>query len=109
MVNPDQTRKGNKMNKVLSPGDAMNLGDLLTAIAAKKTIKWLAGNGDIVTGELRSLVTGKDNFAMMAWGTDVRDAWVWITSNGFERTESVARLIELMEAGGCIFDDGSWK
>ena len=92
-------------HNVLSVSDAIALGDLLDAIGSKKKITWLPCDGFTpVTGELRSLVRGPENYAMLPYGTDVRDAWVWITANGFERTESVRRLINLAQEGGCIYE-----
>lgn len=89
---------------VLSPADAIALGDLLTGLQGNRKIEWLSESGDIMKGELRSLVTGPNNFSMLAWGTDIRDAYVWITANGFEHTESVKRLVMLLQEGGCIIN-----
>jgi hypothetical protein len=91
--------------RVLSPGDAMALGDLLTAIGQKRKIRWMDQDGEIRTGELRSLVMGDNNFAMLPWGTDVRDAWVWVTANGFERTVPVAHFVTMLQEGGFVTED----
>ena len=93
------------MSKVLSPGEAMRIGDLLNSIAAKSKITWVREDGQICKGELRCLIQGKDSFAHAPWGTDVRDMWVWITSGGLEYTESVERLITLMEEGGFVTEN----
>ena len=90
---------------VLTIPDAIALGTLLTAIQAKSKVRWLSEDGDILEGELRSIVKGSNNFDFMAWGTDIREGWVWITAKGFERTESVARLVELLQEGGFAVDE----
>ncbi|AVD99656.1 hypothetical protein HWB51_gp038 [Mycobacterium phage Cuke] len=93
------------MSKVLSPGEAMRIGDLLNSIATKAKITWVREDGQICKGELRCLIQSKDSFAQLPWGTDVRDAWVWITSGDFEYTESVERLVKLMDEGGFVTDN----
>jgi hypothetical protein len=84
----------------LTTAYAFALGELLNNISSKAKIRWMANDSDIRTGELRSLVVGPNNFGMMPYGTDVRDAYVWITSNGMERTESVEYLVSMIQQGG---------
>ncbi|QNJ59255.1 hypothetical protein SEA_MRMIYAGI_41 [Mycobacterium phage MrMiyagi] len=93
------------MSKVLSPGEAMRIGDLLNGITRKAKVKWVNEDGQIMSGELRCLCAGKNSFATLPWGTDVRDAWVWITgTDGFEYTESVERLVMLVDEGGFVME-----
>lgn len=86
--------------KVLSPGEAFALGDVLGALTQKRKIRWMDRAGTIRTGELRSLVRGENDFAQAQWGTDVRDMWVWITAGVTEVTESVAHLVAMVPEGG---------
>lgn len=90
---------------VLSVGDAIALGDLITAIGAKKKVEWMDESGDIRKGELRSLVRNRNDFGFIMWGQDVRDAFIWITSNGFETTCSVVHAMKMLPEGGMIFSD----
>ncbi|MEB4210957.1 hypothetical protein [Mycobacterium sp. 94-17] len=94
------------MSNVLSVGDAIALGDLLTAIQQKRSVRWVDSEDstEIRSGELRSLVVGPNNFAFAPWGTDVRDMHVWVTSGGLERTFPVAHAIRMIPAGGMAFD-----
>lgn len=88
-------------NRVLSPGVAMALGDVLVAITAKRKIRWVDRDGVTRSGELRSLVAGEGDLSLPTWGTDVRDMWVWITAfPGVEFTESVAHLVAMIPQGG---------
>lgn len=87
-------------NQPLSPGVALALGDVLNAITQKRKIRWMDRNETIRTGELRSLVRGKDDFAFAEFGTDVRDMHVWITSSIGEVTESVSHLAKMLPEGG---------
>lgn len=87
--------------RVLSPGDAMVLGDVLNAITQKRKIRWMDQDGETIrSGELRSLVRGNNDFALAEWGTDVRDMHVWITSGIGEVTESVEHLAKMLPEGG---------
>src|SRR5215212_4711494 len=95
---------GDKMNtktttSVLSTGEAIALGDLMTGLQQKLKIEWLGEDGEIRKGELRSLVRGPGNFDFLQWGTDVRDGYVWITANGMEHTESVRHLVTMLQEG----------
>jgi len=92
---------------VLSTGEAIALGDLLTGLQQKLKIEWLDEYGDIRKGELRSLVKGPNNFDFLQWGTDVRDGYVWITANGMEHIESVRHLVTMLQEGGCIITPGT--
>jgi hypothetical protein len=84
----------------LTTAYAFALGELLNNISSKAKIRWMTSDSEIRTGELRSLVVGPNNFGMMPYGMDVRDAHVWITSNGMERTESVEHLVNMINQGG---------
>lgn len=91
---------------VLSPGDAMALGDLLTAINAHKRVRWLAEDdqhGAPREGELRSLVVGP-SLAMAPWGTDVRDMHVWVSTGITETTFSVRWAMRMLPDGGMVFE-----
>lgn len=86
---------------ILSPGEAFALGDVLGALVAKRKIRWMDPDGQTVrTGEMRSLVRGENDFASAAWGTDVRDMWVWVTCGVTECTVSVAHLVAMVPEGG---------
>lgn len=87
-------------NQKLTTAYAFALGELLNNISSKGKIRWMDSSGEIRTGELRSLVNGPSSFGMMPYDMDVRDAHVWITSNGMERTESVEHLVEMIQQGG---------
>ena len=95
-------------SRVLSPADAVTLGELCIAVQARSKITYLPEqprwNGPPVEGELRGFVAGKSNFNFLPWGVDVRDAYVWITAGGFERTERVEWLTRMLAEGGCIFE-----
>lgn len=86
--------------RVLSPGEAMALGDVLNAITQKRRIRWMDQGEVIRSGVLRSLVRGNNDFVIPEWGTDVRDMWVWITSGVGEVTESVEHLMAMVPEGG---------
>lgn len=87
--------------RVLSPGEAMVLGDVLNAITQKRKIRWMGRDGETIrSGELRSLVRGNNELVTPEWGTDVRDMWVWITTDVTEVTESVAHLVKMLPEGG---------
>ena len=94
----------NKTAQVLSPGYAMALGDVLAGVCGNAKIEWLSKDGDILKGEMRSIVMGENNFASMPFGTDVREGYVWITSSIVERTESIDRLVHLAQEGGLIIN-----
>jgi hypothetical protein len=87
---------------VLSPGEAMALGDVLNAITQKRKIRWMDPDGETIrSGEMRALVAGDNDFAQAPWGTDVRDMWVWVTMfPGVETTVSVAHLVAMVPEGG---------
>jgi hypothetical protein len=88
---------------VLSPGDAIALGDLLGAITRKERVRWMDATGVIREGELRSLVKGENDFGFAPFGTDVRDMWVWVTAGIGEATFSVTHAIKCLHEGGMVF------
>lgn len=94
--------------RTLSPGDAATLGELVNAVLARSPITFVPStprwNGPPIVGELRGFVNSPKDFGSLGWGTDVRDAYVWITANGLERSESVAWLCQMLREGGCIFE-----
>jgi hypothetical protein len=90
--------------RTLSPGDAMSLGELLIKVTQKSFIRWMAEDGVIREGEMRSLVVGENNFGFAPFGTDVRDMHIWITTGVCETTASVAYLVTLFEQGGIMFE-----
>lgn len=90
--------------RVLSPGDAISLGELLLKVTQKSFVRWMDTEGTIREGELRSLVVGQNNFAFAPFGTDVRDMWVWVTASGCETTFSVAHAVHCLQNGGMMFE-----
>lgn len=84
----------------LTTAYANALGDLLDNISTKAKVRWMDNGGVIREGELRSLVQGNMDFHMMPYGMDVRDASVWITFSGFETTETVEYLVDMIQRGG---------
>lgn len=94
------------MSEILSPGDAMSIGELLTAISAHKKVTWIAEGDDCAppkTGELRSLVIGP-SLAMAPWGTDVREMSVWVTAGIVETTFTVRHAMAMLPEGGMLFE-----
>lgn len=94
----------NTETRVLSPGDAMSLGELLIKVTQKSFVRWMDEEGTIREGEMRSLVAGPNNFAFAPFGTDVRDMYIWVTSGGFETTFSVAHGVSMFTEGGIMFE-----
>lgn len=94
--------------RTLSPGEAATLGDLVNAVLARSPITFLPSqprwNGPPVVGELRGFINGPGDFGSLGWGTDVRDAYVWITAGGFEWSEPVSWLCKMLVEGGCVFE-----
>lgn len=95
-------------SRTLSPGDAVTIGELVNAVLARSPITFLPSqprwNGPPVVGELRGFINGPKDFGSLGWGTDVRDAYVWITADGFERSEPVSWLCKMIREGGCVFE-----
>lgn len=85
---------------ILSPGEAMALGEVLNAITQKRKIRWMDRSEVIRSGELRSLVAGENDLSLPEWGTDVRDMHVWISTGVSEVTESVSHLVAMLPEGG---------
>ena len=94
----------NTATRVLSPREVFALGDLFNAITRNSFVRWMDEDGVIREGELRSTIRGKNNFAFPEFGTDVRDMWVWVTSNGMETSFSVEHAVKMLPEGGMVFE-----
>lgn len=86
----------------LTAAVAFALGDLLNWITQKRKVHYTLDEGrTILTGTLRHVVQGPDNFNFLGRDTDIRDAWVRITLvSGLDTTVPVSQIIELMDLGG---------
>ena len=64
--------------RILTLSLTATLGELLTAVRAGNKCRWLAPNGDIATGVLRSIGDERGNFA--GPDDDIRDCFVRVSS-----------------------------
>lgn len=88
----------------LTVGFALRLGDLLNWTAQGRVVNYALGeNGGptlILTGTLRHIVRGADDWSFLGPGQDVRDAFVRITlTSGLDVALPVDRVVGLIEDG----------
>ncbi len=88
---------------ILTLTDAVRLGSLLSAVQRNARVGWLDARDDVSTGTARAITDERGMF----WtsGADVRDAYVWITTDkGFEDFRSVSNIMGAMERQEFILD-----
>lgn len=92
MTTPTTTRP-------LTQGEAIILGELLTAVRAGKKVTYsLDGGHTILTGVLRHVVVSPDNFAFLLNDGDVRDGYIRITGikGPSESALPVSQIVDLI-------------
>jgi len=81
---------------------ALRLGDLLNWVAQSRLVHYTLDDGaTILTGTLRHVVRGEDDFCFLDRGQDVRDAFVRVTlaTTGLDTTLPITRVVDLMADG----------
>lgn len=86
----------------LTQGEAIALGELLTAVRAGKKVTYSLDGGDtIFQGVLRHVVVSPTNFAFLLNDGDVRDGFVRITgiSGPSESALAIPAILDLIREG----------
>lgn len=86
------------MSQILNMTDACSLADIIRMAQGNKHVARLMDNGDVVTGEARSIGTETGMFATAT--DDVRDMFLRVTTDaGWEAFWSVRELLPQARAG----------
>lgn len=92
------------MSNTLSIADVSALSTILDAASRSANVRWIDENGNLRSGVARHIVRGATDFNFIGRDTDVRDAFLRITTNGFDVTVAVRFLMELVHEGGFAID-----
>lgn len=92
------------MSNNLTVADVIALSTIVDAASQSAHVRWLDERGDIREGVARHIVRGATDFGFIDQTTDVRDAFLRITS-GFEITIPVRDLMGMVMRGEFVIDN----
>jgi hypothetical protein len=91
-------------SRILTANQVIAYSQLLVAVHAGLKVRILWGNDQLVEGTLRHLTQRKDDSGYLHGGTDVRDAWVRITTKqGYEVWYLFTELVQAHQDGALAF------
>lgn len=92
------------MNNTLTVADLVSLSEIAKAAQQSATITYLNESGDVVNGEARAFVRDPARPIFLGSDQDVRDAYLWVTSGGFEVFPAVRHLMKMVHEGGFVIE-----
>lgn len=90
---------------VLTVSDLVSLTEIAKAAQQSAKVSYLNETGDIITGTARAFVQDPSRPYFLGRDHDVRDAYLWVTTDhGFETFPSVAHLTKMVSEGGFVIE-----
>jgi hypothetical protein len=91
---------------VLTVSDLVSLGEIASAAQQSAKVTYLNEIGDITKGTARAFVLDPARPVFLGHTDDVRDAYLWITTDhGFETFPPVRHLMKMVHEGGFVIGD----
>lgn len=84
------------MSEVLTKRDVYALGKLVDWAQRGARVEYLSERNEVRTGVVRNFVNEQRNF--LSEQDDVRDAFLWITTEGWEWFPTVREVVEMLRA-----------